>query len=344
MDTVLLASSPEQEITQKLKRPRLWPAILALYVLAAIIPECVATFNTAPRTFLVNPPSFFFLTAFYGSANVLMRELVRRQPRRLLSLLLLGIAFGFVNEGVIAGTWYTVKPDGYLFIGGIDWGWAVALTMFHTLYSVIIPIFLVEAIFPSRARINWLRRRGTIGFGILLAFTISFIFFLPTYRLERVLVLLIAIVLVIIAARLPLSVFARPQGPRAAPGLGKLRVAGFTGTMLFFGAILLVPGIFVHTIFLANPALAQILTILITLAVGVFLLITVQRWSKRHNWGNRQVLALITGALLPTILLSLILPPMWRAGQPVATLSCLALLLGTAYYQRKRARSENPQR
>lgn len=210
METSSPALVTEQATTIKLKHPRFWPMILALYVLGGIIPECVATFNTAPRSFLFNPLSFFFLTAFYGSANLLIRELIRRRPRGLTCLLLLGIAFGCVNEGMIAGTWYTVVPDGYLRLGGIDWAWAAALTAFHLIYSVILPLFLVEAFFPIVARVPWLRRRGIIGFSILFGLTTSLTFLLPTYRLERFLVFLAVIVLVVIAVRLPFSEQVRP--------------------------------------------------------------------------------------------------------------------------------------
>ncbi|HEY0757211.1 MAG TPA: hypothetical protein VGD98_24870 [Ktedonobacteraceae bacterium] len=335
METPALTLSPEQEITVKLKRPRFWPAILTLYVLGGLIPECVATFNTAPRSFLFNPSSFFFLTAFYGSANLLIRELIRSRPRRLACLLLLGIAFGFVNEGMIAGTWYTVVPDGYLLLGGIDWSWAVALTAFHTIYSIIIPIFLVEALFPTLARVPWLRRKGVIGFSVLFLLTTSLTFLLPTYRLERLLVLCAVVILVICAVRLPLSKHIRSLEPDKLPGLGRLRLAGFVGTLLYFGAILIVPGLLAHTLFPSYPVLSQILIILSILITCAFLLRRVRRWTTRSSWRENQALALITGALLPTTLLSLFLPQMWLAAQPAVTLPLMALLLWTAYRRRK---------
>lgn len=335
METSSPVLPPEQEITIKLKCPRIWPMILALYVLGAIIPECVATFNTAPRSFLFNPLSFFFLTAFYGSANLLIRELIRGYPRRLTSLLLLGIAFGFVNEGMIAGTWYTVVPEGYLLLGGIDWAWAVALTAFHTIYSVILPIFLVEALFPAMARVAWLRRKGFIGFSVLFGLTTSLTFLQPAYRLERFLVFLTVIVLVIIALGLPFSEQSRPLDLGTLPGLGRLRLAGLVGTLLYFGSIFLVPAMLAHTLFPVSPMLSQVLIILSIFLVCAFLLVMVRRWSAHRAWGHRQALALITGALLPAILLSLFLPRMWLVAQPAATLPCLVLLLWAAYRERK---------
>jgi len=340
METSSPALVTEQATTIKLKRPRFWSMILALYVLGGIIPECVATFNTAPRSFLSNPLSFFFLTAFYGSANLLIRELIRRRPRRMACLLLLGIAFGFVNEGMIAGTWYTVVPTGYLRLGGIDWAWATALTAFHLIYSVLLPLFLVEALFPSVARVPWLRRRGFIGCSVLFGLTTSLTFLLPTYRLERFLVFLAVIVLVVIAIRLPFSEQVLPLDAEKLPSLGRLHLAGFVGTLLYFSTILLVPALLAHTLFIVSPMLSQVLLLLSILFVCIFLLVIVRRWSTRRAWGHRQTLALITGALLPTILLSVLLPQMWLMAQPAATISCLALLLWAAYRKRMRAALE----
>jgi hypothetical protein len=332
---------PEQQITVKLKRPRIWPAILTLYVLGALIPECVATFNTAPRSFLFNPPSFFFLTAFYGSANLLIREVIRRRSRRLVCLLLLGIAFGFVNEGMIAGTWYTVVPAGYLLLDGIDWAWAAALTAFHMIYSIMLPIFLVEALFPSLARIPWLGRKGLIGFSILFGLTTSLAFLLPTFRLERLLVGLAVIVLALIALSLPLAESRRPSVEGQLPGLIRLCLAGFVGTLLYFGTILLVPGILSHTLFPIAPVLSQALIILSVLIVCTVIGMQVRHWTRRPGWQEKQILALITGALLPTILLSLLLPPMWLAAQPAITLPLLALLLWAAYRKRDKRAAAN---
>ncbi len=316
---------------QQAQRQRIWPAILTLYVLAAIIPECVATYNTAPRSFLFNPATFFFETACYGSANLLIRELMRRRARSWASFILLGAAFGFVNEGIVAGTWYNVVPVGYTLIGGVDWGWATALTTFHTLYSVVIPILLVETLFPDLAAQPWLRRRGLIISALLLTLTTSLGFFSPVDRLARLLVLLAVVVLVGIALLLPQPARAAQISRSAALGMVKLHIAGFVGTLLFFGAIILAPAILIHIIPLTWHNPAQLFDILLIVAVGLFLLNTVRRWRRSDDsWKPRQTLALITGALLPTILLSLFLPQMWLAAQPVATLFCLGILLWSA--------------
>ena len=51
-----------------------------------------------------------------------------------------------------------------------------------------------------------------------------------------------------------------------------------------------------------------------------------RRWSDLAAWGRRQTLAVITGALLPAIALSLVLPAALRGLEPLATLPMLGLL------------------
>lgn len=326
MDIVSQQTVPLQDQKQKARRQRIWPAILSLYILAAIIPECVATYNTSPRSFLTNPVLFFFLPAFYGSANLLIRELMRRRPRSWGSILLLGVAFGCVNEGIVAGTWYYVVPDGYAMLGAVDWAWAVALTCFHTLFSVVIPIFLVEALFPTLAKRSWLKRRGLIGFSILFTLTALVGLLARTYSLDRLIVLLAVIVMTITAVFLP-QPKPRPENTRPIPRLGRLRIAGCAGTILFFSAIVLFPAILLHAHAPTRQGLFQALLIVVTLAVCALFLVAVHEWSGRYSWGHPQMLALITGALLPMIILSLLLPPMWLSAQPLITLPFLVFLI-----------------
>jgi hypothetical protein len=128
-------------------RCRTGPAVVALYLLAALIPESIATGNTPVLSHLTAPATLPFLAVFYGGAAVAIRELWLRRQLGWRGLIMLGAAFGLANEGVIAETWYRVAPTGYTFTPGhpgVDVAWAVFLTVFHTVFSVVIPIMLVH--------------------------------------------------------------------------------------------------------------------------------------------------------------------------------------------------------
>jgi hypothetical protein len=57
-------------------------AALTLFLLAGLIPETVATYNTPPLVLLARPLDLLFLSAFYGSVALLVREFMRRRAVR----------------------------------------------------------------------------------------------------------------------------------------------------------------------------------------------------------------------------------------------------------------------
>ena len=223
--------------------PRRWPAILLFCLLAGLIPETIATTSTSVAKIAASPVSLLFVALFYGTADLVIREAIIRRPLGLAGKLLLGVAFGFVNEGVVAGTWYTVQPGGYAYINGIDWSWAVSLTIFHIFISVLMPIYLFDSVMPSLAGVPLLRRRGVIITTILFALFSSLAFFTPHYREQRLLVFAAAIALTLIALALPPArrAIAAATQAKPAPGLWRLRILGFLAMLLYFLGIYLLP-------------------------------------------------------------------------------------------------------
>jgi hypothetical protein len=79
--------------------------------------------------------------------------------------------------------------------------------------------------------------------------------------------------------------------------------------------------------------------VLAMVALFGLIVATGRSWTGRSGWGHRQTLAVITGALLPAIILSLVLPAAWRGLEPVATLPMLALLIRLARKTRESSAS-----
>jgi hypothetical protein len=306
---------------------RTWPAILALLLLGALIPESIATTNTTPLKIVAAPITLPFLVAFYGTADLLVRELLRRRPLRWSAVLLLGAAFGFVNEGIIADTWYYVTPTGYTLINGVDYAWATALTIFHTVFSVVVPVLFVELLFPRLAAQPWLGRGGIIACIIVFALVSSLGVLAPQDRVYKLPVLLGVAALVALALVLPR---ARPRTlrPGPAPHLWWLRVAGFVGMTAFFTAIYALPPILKQT--LGDPGGVAASAIAADIAGFFVCLGVVRRWSGSVGWGRPQTLALISGALLVSILLSVLLPDARAGLSPLLTIPFLALLIWQA--------------
>ena len=171
---------------QSTPRLRTWPARIAFCLFAGLIPESIATFNNVLRNYIVAPATLFFIAAFYGFADALIREALIRRRIGWAGILLLGIAFGAINEGIVAVTWFRVVPTGYTIIHGVDFVWAVALTIFHSTISTVVPIALSQVLFPRIADRSWLGRKGMITVGIVLALETSLGFVKATYRINQV--------------------------------------------------------------------------------------------------------------------------------------------------------------
>jgi hypothetical protein len=306
------------------QRPRAWPAILALYLLAPLIPECLATYNTPPLIFLLNPLTFIFLPAFYGSSALLLREALYRRGCSWPRAILLGAAFGALNEGVVAFTWFMAAgvPGFLASYGrafGVNWVWALMLTLFHIIYSMLIPIFLAERCFPRVAHVPWLGRKGTIAFALWLAFTLALALLGPIYRPLRAASLVWALLLIGVALALPARRARQSTAPRAGrpPRLWTLRALGFAATLLFFVALYVLP----HLI--PIPALTALL-LLAGMALAGWLL---RRWRRAPGWSDRHTLALVSGMLAFGIALS---PTQIATGEPVLAALFLAFLIWLA--------------
>jgi hypothetical protein len=320
---------------------RTWPAAVTLFFLAGLIPETIATFNSPPRLLLARPETFLFISAFYGSVALLVREYLRRRSPGWAGVLLLGMAAGAINEGIIAGTWYKVQYPGYTMIGAVDPAVAVGLTVFHALVSTVLPILLAELIFPAAAHVRWLRTPGIVGCLVLLGATTAFGFGPVADRGLKVLVLASVLAAVTVALTLPQQQGLTRQRPvgsgsaRPVPTIGRLRLAGAAAMVTFYVLFAVVPGLVAAGVPAAGRPPWQLLLIL--LMAGFFwVVVDVGRdWSRRDGWGHQQVLAVITGVLLPTFVASVLLPVAQRELEPLVTVPALALLAWLSWRYRR---------
>jgi hypothetical protein len=305
---------------------RTWPAALTLFLGAALVPETIATFNSPPARLLTSPYLYLFLSAFYGSVALLVREFLRRRPARWSAVLLLGMAAGAVNEGIIAGTWYKVQYRGYALIGGFDPAVATGLTVFHALVSTLLPIALANILFPKVASKRWLGRPAITGCLVLLALTTAAGFAGAAHRPQKAIVLVIVLAVVAVALALP-GAGSRPAAQLPVPSPGRLRLAGAAATVGYFVLFAVVPGAVASTVRPPDLGRWQVLLIAAMLVYFGFVVAAGRSWFARDGWGEQQTLAIITGALLPPIVASLVLPPALAELEPLATVPMLAMLV-----------------
>ncbi len=149
---------------------------LSLLLLAPSIPELL-TGSTPISNLVFNPVGFavgFPLDiALYGSGALLIREFAVVYRKGWASILLLGAAYGIAEEGFEVHTFF--QPSGtpvgalgsYGHLFGVNWLWALLLTLFHATYSIALPILLVRLWFPEERDHRWLTPRTVTLLAVL---------------------------------------------------------------------------------------------------------------------------------------------------------------------------------
>jgi hypothetical protein len=154
--------------------------ILYFVLLAALLPEAI-TGSTPPQGWL-NPIQALLNFWLYGTGILVVREVSLRWKAGWPGILLLGAAYGIVEEGFAVTTFFnpTLPQVGVLGVYGrdlgVNWLWAVWLSTFHAIVSIAIPIFLIEWHWPALKGKRVLSDRGlylTIALLGLAALTIN---------------------------------------------------------------------------------------------------------------------------------------------------------------------------
>jgi hypothetical protein len=236
-------------------RPRL--PVLALLLLAPAIPELL-TGSTSITWVVTNPLRFLFGfpldIALYGCGALLIREFAVAFQKGWASILLLGAAYGIAEEGFEVHTFFappaqTVGPLGiYGHLFGVNWLWALALTVFHATYSIALPILLTQLWFPAVKNVRWFDRGATrLVAGIFVVEVVGFGFVVGNGPSPAALAFFITVVAVLVALALwaPQYLLAVRPGPRRVGRnmlvlLGTVEFAVYVLT-LFFSSSWLIP-------------------------------------------------------------------------------------------------------
>ena len=311
-----------------MKRPKIPPA-LTLFLLAPAIGELLS--GSSPPLEFFNPIPFLLLASLYGSGAILIRELKTRWKKDYRNMLLLGAAYGILEEGLMVKSFFDPEWMDIGLLGTYgrwleaNWIWTEGLTIFHAVFSTTIPIILVELAYPHRKDEPWTGKRTFTSLAILLAFVtvIGFLFLTP-YRPPppQYIAAIVAMALVVYAAyklptRNPKLENIKQTGPK------RMWLAGFLSTIAFF------------FLFYAGPYLVSqpfILIVLIAiLTLGMITFLSRYEWDKNENRMNH--LAVSAGALSVLVLFAFLMGlASLTAGFPsgmmtVSVVAVLALLV-----------------
>jgi len=145
-----------------------WLALVFLLLLAACLAEFL-TGSTPVTAVFRNPVGFAANVALYGCGSILIREVAIRWRKRWGTILLLGGAYAVGEEGFAAKT--MTDPVGspvgnqlYNHFAGINWVPLSFLTLFHSAFSIAVPLVMLELLFPETKGRPLV---GNLGLGIV---------------------------------------------------------------------------------------------------------------------------------------------------------------------------------
>lgn len=266
---------------------RVAPAV-ALFLLAPAIGELLLGNLRVEETVAFLP----VLAPLYGGGALLIRETARRAGRGPATMLILGVAYGLLEEGLADQMLFNrhyagndEMGDTYIPALGMG-GWlTIGVLTMHAVWSTNVGIALVEALVPERSETPWLGRRGLVVTAAVFAFGTAVtiwgthhdehFFAAPPQLLGTVAVIA---VLIVVAFR------RRPAGPH--PGNPPRPVVAGLVAFVASGA------------FLSTADLPGWWSVAAAVALPAATILVVGRWSRRRGWGRAHRLALAAGALL----------------------------------------------
>lgn len=252
--------------------------------------------------------------ATYGSAALLIRWLVCSRGLSSVALMLLGIAFAIAEECIFLQTSLTPAigvPAGHVYgySLGVSWLYLLWAIGYECVWSILIPIQLVDLLFPSLRKDPWFGSRGFIITCIAFVLGAGYAWYYwtqvvlvryfhkpasqPPFGIMAIALLFVTL-MAIVALRLKAANDSRQTLDRAVPWPWLL------GTISFlFGLFWYIPLFF-------NYGIAPSLPFIIPLVGGILLAVLVfflyHYWSASTRWQDRHRLACISGALVACML------------------------------------------
>lgn len=293
---------------------RLAPAT-TLFFLAPLIGEVL--FGAIPLSRL--PFGLLGVVGLYGGGAIIVREIVRRRRLGAMWLVLLGLAYGLVEEGLVLQSLFDQHYRGLDFLGyyghwvGVNWVWLEFIVPYHAVFSIAIPIVLTELLFPDVRDEAWVSARGLAA--VALVFLANALF-LATHQIglftghaPQTSRAANAAVAVVAAALVASSLWASPGSPRTvdrpAASSPRIRLIGVLSGLGWF--------VVLRVILIGDGKLAPAALILVAGAtIAAFAWWSIARvTAPRRAWGDEQTYALVSGAL----------PTSWLLGFVIAAVS-----------------------
>ncbi len=277
---------------------RLTPALLLLVSTPLIAEFLLGDFSVREVSYLG------IFIPLYGASALFIREMVRRTGRGWKSMLLAALTFALLAEGIVNQTLFNPNYAGahllkYGFIPslGTSFNYAAFILVLHSIWSISVPIALVEGFAGERKNEPWLRMPEVIGVGLLAllglagttASTIARFKYISS-PLQYGTVAVLIVLLIFVAFRLLRRPTANSSDSLAkpAPSVWLVLIISTLLSSAFMLWFHYAPGNKL------NPALGLVVFLAIdAAAIMAFLL-----WSRSAGWRGAHLVAAATGAVL----------------------------------------------
>lgn len=253
------------------------------------------------------PAALVLLVPLYGGGALLIREIARRFGRSYPAIVLLGAAYGVIEAGMLDQSMFNSAFLGEA--GGssvsdfvTSANNALGYVAGHAIWSIGVPIAMVELMATDRSAAPWLGRKGLAAAAILYlaGCVIVFSFVYAEFKFLAAPLELagaaVAAALLIVAAFAVGKSGGAPSPSSGSTGAGGVVPGSASGGgvrpwMVGLGAFLASSG------FVARPekSWAGLIAGALLLAAAWYI---VRRWSRSLWWSIRHRLALVSGALL----------------------------------------------
>lgn len=281
------------------------------------------------------------LVVMYGSGVLLLRELVARAGGGWPSLLVAGLVYELVEDGI--GLQALTSPDLY---GAAEWGprvlgfnttyWESQIG-YHTVFSVLIPVLLADLIFPGHRGRPYLRRGGLAVAAAGTAAGVALLRLLiavpedPGHQVPLPVVLGVVAagaVLLFLALRVLPGRTRSPAAPdgRRAPRPVVAALMGGAASACFLG-LLMPPGLLGWPGAPDRGTWAGFVPMVLAAAVAAGAWWLVRRWYGSAGWTGSHLIWLAGGALIGRTLHAVVTAP--AANDYEWGPSALAVTLGT---------------
>ncbi|RKR92145.1 hypothetical protein BDK92_6579 [Micromonospora pisi] len=293
-------------------------------------------------------PLIVFLVPMYGGGALLVREVSRRAGRGWPTILLLGLAYGVIEAGLLDQSLFNPDYSGLDFqsvapIPGLRVSayFTLLFVAGHAIWSIGVPIAIVESLVPDRATTPWLRTPGLVvaallylGGGAIIYTELRSTESFQASTLQSTVAAVAALALVVAAFTVPHRHAPGAEAPHR-PSRPAIRAPEHRLPVLLLALVV--------SRLLWMPENWLGVGITATLLAGTTWLVL--RWSASPQWSQGHRLALAGGALLVHAWDGFHLHP-WRAISPgeelasdiLFTLAAITLLLVTIRRVRRHRR------